>query len=86
MIRDIEIGESYLTKDSKVTLINKQEQDGYQCFHAHEEELNPVEQNLVADMPDGDTQKVDMTLDTTEGTPEKKSILDIMKGWFTSGS
>jgi hypothetical protein len=86
MIQDIEIGESYLTNTSKVTLIDKQEQNGYQIFQAHEEDLNPVEQSLVANMPDGETQKVDATLDTTEGTPEKKSILDIMKGWFTSGS
>jgi hypothetical protein len=86
MIKDIEIGESYLTNNSKVTLIDKQEQNGYQIFQAHEEDLNPVEQNLVADMPDGETQKVDPTLDTSEGSPEKKSILDIMKGWFSNGS
>lgn len=86
MMDDIEIGESFLTKTDKVTLIDKKEQNGYQIFQTHFESLNPTEQSLVADMAEGDTQKVDPTLDTTLGVPEKKSILQIMKGWFTNDS
>lgn len=79
-IKEVNVNDTFLSRESKITLIDKKIDSNYEVYISHDELLTTPELQVISSLTDEQIASVDVSqLEETKG---KKSFIDVVKGWF----